>query len=177
MPTRRTVLTTLFLTVCLASFALLAYSSYNYIEFFIALEKFTLKLRDVKVTVGSTNATLNATFELNNPTDYAGFSLRELSYNLELEANNHTVELSYDTVFYAQDPIAISAQWRKTFELGTYLDAERPATSPRFESLSQLYQANQGKNITWTLKMTVILLNRPITQIDILLTSSLISTF
>ena len=158
--------------LCLVSFIFLASSTSNYIEFFRALEQFTLKLRDVDLVVGQKNATIGMTFEMCNPTSYVGFNLREWSYRLILKASNQTIDLSYDTISYAEKPITISPQWNKTFEQHTYLDITKP-TSSRFMALYQLYQLNQGKEITWTLEVGVVLLNPLTSHIDIPLTSSL----
>jgi hypothetical protein len=168
MTTKRTALTTIFLVLCLASAAFLALSTLNYIEFFRALEKFTIELRNVELLVGQKNATVGITFEMWNPTGYVGFALREWSYRLTFKASNQSIDLSYDTISYAE-PITISPQWNKTFEHETTIDITKPT---HFQFIT-LYQLNQGKEVTWTLEVGVILLNPLTGQLDIPLSSSL----
>jgi hypothetical protein len=141
----------------------------NYIEFFRALEGFTMKLCDVEFSVGQNIATVNITFEMRNPTNYIGFALREYSYRLTLEASNQSVDLSYDTRSYVEAPLVISPQWNETFEREATIDVTKPAS---FQIIT-FYQLNRGKQVTWTLEVGVILLTPLMDQLDIPLSSSL----
>jgi hypothetical protein len=159
----------IFIVLCLSSAAFLAFATLNYIEFFRALERFTMKLRSVDLLVSQKNATVGITFEMLNPTSYIGFALREWSYRLTLKASNQSVDLSYDTISYTEEPLAISPQWNKTFNHEATIDITKPASS----QFITLHQLNQGKQITWTLDISVILLTPLIGQLDIPLSSSL----
>lgn len=169
MMTRRTALTMIFVALCLSSVAFLTFVTLNYIEFFRALESFTMKLRNVELLVRQNDATINITFQMQNPTNYVGFALREWSYRLTLKASNQSVDLSYDTISYAEEPLAISPQWNETFKHEATIDTTKPASS----QFITLYHLNQGKEVTWTLEVGVILLTPLIGQLDIPLSSSL----
>ncbi len=154
MITTRNVIATVFLTLSLVAVVFLATSTSNYVEFYRAMEKFEMRLRNVDVVVIEDNVKVNITFEMSNPTNYVGLSLREWSYLLRLEANNENLDLSYDTISYIGEPITITPHWTQTFEHNASLYATRPSTS-RFLELYNLYQE---KEVGWTLQVHAVLL-------------------
>lgn len=154
MITKRNVIAAIFLTLSLVAAAFLATSTSNYVEFYRAIEKFDMTLRNVNVVVIEDNVKVNITFEMSNPTNYVGLSLRELSYLLRFEANHENVDLSYDTIPYTREPIIITPHWTQTFEHNASLYAARPSTT-RFLALYNLYQEQE---VSWTLQVQVVLI-------------------
>jgi len=154
MITKRTVIATFFATLCIVAAAFLAASTYNYVEFYRAVEKFDAKLQNVRVVVDENNVKANITFEMQNPTNYVGMSLREWSYALVLEIGNEEIDLSHDSISYYSEPVAISPHWTQTFERGTDLYATQNSTLRFLE----LYPFFQGKQVNWTLQVQVILI-------------------
>jgi len=154
MITRRNVIAAFFFTLSIVATALLATSTWNYVEFYRAVEKFDIELQNVDVTVDEGNVKVNMTFEMKNPTNYVGLSLREWSYALILEAGNEEIDLSHDFISYYSEPVTISPHWIQTFEH----DADLYATQNSTSRFLELYPLFQGKQVSWTLKVQVILI-------------------
>ena len=153
MITRRNVVAAFFFALSIVAAGLLATSTWNYVEFYRAVEKFDIKLQSVDVSVDEGNVKVNMTFELQNPTDCMGLSLREWSYALILEIGNEEIDLSHDSISYYLEPIAITPHWTQTFEHDDELHSTQQSTS-RFLELYELYQKKQ---VSWNLKAQVIL--------------------
>lgn len=151
--TARNLLTIIFLAISVLSAGLLTLTTLNYTEFFKALEKIDLKLSDVDLVTDGQNVNVTIAFSIWNPTSYADFRVRELSYALDLRANDEIVTLSTDTLPYVQEPIPVEPYHNHTFEHRVSLDLNQPETSRSIE----LYESNQG-DVTWTLNLTLILL-------------------
>ena len=152
--TRKTVIVTFFATLCIAAAVFLAASTYNYVEFYRAVEKFDAKLQNVKVAVDENNVKVNITFEMQNPTNYVGMSLREWSYALILEIGNEEIDLSHNSISYYSEPITITPQWTRNFEYNDNLRATQQSTSRFLE----LYESYRDKQVSWNLKVQVILI-------------------
>ena len=152
--TRRTVIVAFFSILCIAAAAFLAASTYNYVEFYRAIERFDAKLQNVRVAVDENNVKVNITFEMQNPTNYVGMSLREWSYSLILEIGNEEIDLSHDSISYHSEPIAITPQWTQTFEHSDNLQTTQQSTSRFLE----LYEFYREKQVSWNLKIQVIVI-------------------
>ena len=169
MISKRTVLTIIFLVTCVASTAWLALSTVNYVEFFRAVETFNLQLRDVGLIESGDNVEVSMIFDMINPTSYRGFKLREFSYKLSFNTNGTVpLEISSDTLSHASNPLEVTPYWNQTFTHHELSNAARSTVS----LLRNLYDTG-NQTITWTLEVTVILLNPLIDIIDIPLSSSL----
>jgi len=153
MTTKRTALMAIFLVINMISAVLLVTSTLNYIEFYRALERFTLKLANVNLLTQENYVKVVITFSMWNPTSYVGLKLRELSYLLQFASNSDSVYVSSYTLSYANEPIIIGSYWNKTFEHQINLDAKRQTTS----RLLELYKSHSG-NSTWTLDADAILI-------------------
>jgi len=151
---KRTALTIIFVAICITSTIYLASATFNYIEFFRALERFNLKLRNVSVVITEVSIKFIVKFEMINPTSYVGLKLREVSYLLNIQANDESVDLTSEIVSYAENPITINPYWNHTFEPESIVDASRPVSSRFLE----LYRSYQGKQVTWNLSVIAILL-------------------
>jgi len=153
MITKRKVIVAFFSILSIVAAAFLAASTYNYVEFYRAIEKFDMRLQSVNVEVDGSNAKVNMTFELQNPTNCMGLSLREWSYALILEIGNEEIDLSHDSISYYLEPVAITPHWTQTFEHDDELYSTQQSTS-RFLELYELYQKRQ---VSWNLKVQALL--------------------
>lgn len=145
---------TFFSTLCIVALVFLVASTYNYVEFYRAVEKFDAKLQNVRVVVNESNVSVNITFEMQNPTNYVGMSLREWSYALILEMGNEEIDLSHNSISYYSKPVTITPHWTQTFEHQDNLLATQQSTSRFLE----LYEFYREKQVSWNLKVQVIVI-------------------
>ena len=168
MVKKHNILVIVFSAISISSAFLLITSTYNYVEFYKALRELNLQLLEVNPSVGNT-ANLTLFFLVSNPTSYVGLRLREISFVLSFEYLNNKVELHFDTVSFAKQPLTIDPYWNKTFELFVQLDMNRKQTMSFIE-----FYKSQPQKIVWTLDTGAILITF-VGKVDVPMTATLVS--
>lgn len=147
MATKQAIPKAIFLLVVIASSVFLVISTQNYLEFYSAVEKLSLRVIDVSTLIELENVNITLVFAIFNPTGYVGLSLREFVFTLFFENNSDNTALYGGFVSYGSAPEPIEPYGNKTIKHETILNLNKDVT----KLFKNLYQNNQG-DIAWMLK-------------------------
>jgi hypothetical protein len=153
LPTKRAMITAIFVATSLASVLLILGSTLNYIEFYKAIEELGIQVLGINTSISQNNVNVSLTFSVTNPTRYASMKLREVSFVLRYETNGSYTDLLSDTLSYSLQPLPVGAYWNETFQYQKELDVKRETTA----SFVQAHEAHHGK-LVWKLDCTAILI-------------------
>ncbi len=136
---RTQIISAVFISVSLSSAAYITASSINYLSFFPALAKLDSQVAKVAFLHSSNAGNLSATVRVDNPSDYSGFAVSDITIKLYLNHPNASSMMN-QTLFMDQ-PVFGSRQLNS--DLG-----------PRSEILSNVYFSLSSQEFSSILNFT-----------------------
>jgi hypothetical protein len=82
------IISAVFIIVSVSSAAYITVASINYLSFFPSLAELNSRIAKVAFIQGSNGGNLSATVTVDNPTDYSGFTVSDISLKLYFEHTN-----------------------------------------------------------------------------------------